>query len=47
MELGTFLEEGEVGVYWICWPGLLKCVACSKSWTPEKMKVIAVKAPQR
>ena len=34
------------GTYWVCWPGLLKCVACSKSWMPERKKVAAVKVPQ-
>lgn len=39
--------EGVAGTYWVCWPGLLKCVACSTSWMPANRKVAAVKAPQR
>ena len=37
----------EMGCYWVCWPGLLKCVACRNSWTVEQRTVNAVKAPQR
>ena len=44
LEIGPFLGKG---THWVCWAGLLKCVACSNSWTPEKSKATAVKTPQR